>query len=209
MFVVFEGLDGSGKSTLMRSFKESLQSRQVKFEEVFDPGGTSVGDKVRQVLLSKEDKPASETELLLYQASRAELVSKRIKPALDRGEWVVSDRYYQSTLAFQGYGRGLSIPNIKWLSNFATGGLAPDVVIWVDTPVDVCQQRLQKRRSEGEGLDRLEEEKLSFHKKVYEGYKESSETDKESHWIVLNGLQTPEELYEELSQKFAEFEKKQ
>lgn len=206
MFIVFEGLDGSGKSTLMRAFKELLKSRDIDYEEVFDPGCTSIGDKVREIILSKADKPSSGAELLLYQASRAELIDKKIKPALDASRWVVSDRFYQSTLAFQGYGRGLSISNINWLSDFATSGLAPDVVIWVNTPVDVCQARLQKRKDEGAELNRLDEEKLAFHQKVFEGYKHQSETDKKSHWIVLDGLKTPDELSKDLNKAFKEYE---
>jgi dTMP kinase len=203
MFVVFEGLDGSGKSTLMRAFKEYLEDKKQGFKEVFDPGCTSIGDKVREVLLSKEDKPTSQAELLLYQASRAELVYKVIKPSLEAGSWVVSDRFFQSTLAFQGYARGLSLENIHWLNNFATGGLSPDVVVWINTPVEVCAERLQKRKNEGGELSRLDEEKKAFHQKVFEGYKALSE-DKNTNtaWIVLDGLKTPEELTKELIKKF-------
>ncbi len=207
MFIVFEGLDGSGKSTLMKAFKKSLLSRQIKFEQVVDPGGTKVGDKIRKILLSKEEKPLAETELLLYQASRAELVAKKIKPALKAGKWVVADRFYQSTLAFQGYGRGLSVGDIEWLNNFATKSLVPNVVIWVDTPVDICQQRLEKRKFEGEALDRLEEERLSFHNKVYNGYKSTLKMDEKSYWIVLDGRQGFKELLEELDKKFSDFQR--
>ncbi len=207
MFIVFEGLDGSGKSTLMKAFKKSLLSKQIRFEQVFDPGGTRIGDQIRKILLSKEEKLLGETELLLYQASRAELVAKKIKPALKEGKWVISDRFYQSTLAFQGYGRGLSLSNIDWLNSFATKSLVPNVVIWVDTPVDICQHRLQKRKSEGKVLDRLEEEKLSFHNKVYEGYKSILKADQKSYWIVLNGGQSFKELIRELDKKFLDFQR--
>jgi len=203
MFVVFEGLDGSGKSTLMNSFKAHLKSSDRAFVEVFDPGGTSIGDQVRQTLLSKTDVPAPQTELLLYQASRAELVFKRIKPALESGNWVVSDRFYQSTLAFQGYGRGLSLENINWLNQYATDGLRPDVVVWVNTPVDTCSERLQKRKNQGEALSRLDEEKRAFHQKVFEGYSFLSKNpDPQTKWIVLDGEKTPEELSDELLVKF-------
>lgn len=206
MFIVFEGLDGSGKSTLMKSFKSSLSQKGQDYLEVFDPGCTSIGDKVREIILSKRDKPSSEAELLLYQASRAELVEKKIKPALKALRWVVSDRFYQSTLAFQGYGRGLNISKINWLSEFATSGLSPDLVVWVNTPVDVCQERLQKRKDEGDTLNRLDEEKLAFHQRVFEGYQNQSETDKKSHWIVLDGLKTPVELGKDLAEAFSKFE---
>jgi dTMP kinase len=203
MFIVFEGLDGSGKSTLMRAFKKSLNNKQIDFEEVFDPGGTSVGDKVREILLSKSEKPSDEAELLLYQASRAELVNKKIKPALKLSKWVVSDRFYQSTQAFQGYGRGLSLSDIDWLSHYAVQGTHPDLVVWVNTPVEVCQERLQKRKSEGEELSRLDEEKLQFHQKVYEGYEElSKQNNNNTKWLVLDGAKKPETLQLELIQYF-------
>jgi len=205
MFVVFEGLDGSGKSTLMRAFKAYLAHIKQDYTEVFDPGGTPIGDKVRQVLLAKEDIPAIQTELLLYQASRSELVFKLIKPALALKKWVISDRYYQSTLAFQGFGRGISIEDINWLNSYATGGLKPNLVVWVNTPVDVCSERLQKRKSEGEELSRLDEEKRAFHQKVYEGYKSLSEqNDPETKWIVLDGTSAPEALAADLIKTFEE-----
>jgi dTMP kinase len=205
VFVVFEGLDGCGKSTLMRAFKSYLSLKNQNYTEVFDPGGTPIGDKVRQVLLDKQDVPAVQTELLLYQASRSELVFKLIKPALDAGKWVISDRYYQSTLAFQGFGRGISIDEINWLNSYATGDLKPDVVVWVNTPVDVCSERLQKRKSEGEELSRLDEEKRAFHQKVYEGYKSlSKENNKGTKWLVLDGEKSPQALADDLIKSFDE-----
>lgn len=203
MFVVFEGLDGSGKSTLMRAFKSYLKTKDQRFKEVFDPGGTPIGDKVREILLAKEEVPAVQTELLLYQASRSELVFKLIRPALDSGDWVVSDRFYQSTLAFQGFGRGISTDDINWLNTYATGGLEPDVVVWVNTPVEICSERLQKRKAGGEELSRLDEEKKAFHQKVYEGYKSLSKNPgKKTKWIVLDGQKSPDALALDLTQFF-------
>lgn len=202
MFVVFEGLDGSGKSTLMRFFKEELKKRGCEFIETFDPGGTEIGDQIREVLLSKKTKPEDKTELLLYEASRVELVEKVMKPALQQKKWVISDRFYYSTTAFQGYGRGLDLDEVDKLNHFATSGLVPDKVVWVNTPVEECQKRLGKRLLGGEDLSRLDEEKVSFHKKVFEGYTKMSEEQKDSSWLVLDGLLSPEELYAKLKQEF-------
>ena len=203
MFVVFEGLDGSGKSTLMTAFKEHLNAKSRAYVEVFDPGGTPVGDKIRQILLTKDHVPSDEAELLMYQASRAELVFKVIKPALEKNQWVISDRFYQSTLAFQGHARGINLEKIDWLNDYATGGLAPDVVVWVNTPVEVCSERLQKRKNRGEDLSRLDEEKRAFHQRVYEGYKSMSEKPSENtRWIVLDGNKTPSDLKTDLISSF-------
>lgn len=202
MFIVFEGLDGCGKSSLMKLFVSELTKREKAFTSVVDPGGTEVGQQIRQVILDKKLKPSEETELLLYQASRADLVAKQIKPALKKGSWVISDRFYPSTLAFQGYARGLKIADIEYLNDYVTKGARPDYVIWLDTPPEECQRRLAKRAgATGEELNRLDLEKLDFHKKVYEGYKAQSLQDKYSSWVVLDGLKTPEEIFEDLMSK--------
>lgn len=195
MFIVFEGLDGSGKSTLIKSFINELKKHNVGHCFTKDPGGTEVGDKIRDLILDKSLEPEGLTELLLYQASRAELVKKVILPCLKDKKWVISDRFYPSTLSFQGYARGIDVAKINWLNKLVTDKCKPDYVVWVDTPVEVCQERLMKRDSEGEDLNRLDQEKVSFHKKVYEGYKAQSLLDKDTQWIVLDGNKSQEELF--------------
>ncbi len=201
MFIVFEGLDGSGKSTLMKRFFEELKNQKIEYVETSDPGGTDLGRAVREVLLNKEFTPDPLTELLLYQSSRAELVKKVILPSLKEKKWVVSDRFYPSTLSFQGYARGIDVAKVNWLNNLVTDKCKPNFVVWVDTSIEVCQERLQKRLSDGETLNRLDEEKVAFHEKVYEGYKAQSLLDKNSQWIVLDGNQEPEALFKNFSDK--------
>lgn len=201
MFIVFEGLDGSGKSTLINRFFEDLKSHNVSYVTTSDPGGTEVGDSIRNVLLDKSLSPDPLTELLLYQASRAELVKKVIMPALKDKKWVVSDRFYPSTLSFQGYARGIDVAKINWLNKLVTDKFKPNYVVWVNTPLEVCQERLNKRASEGESLNRLDEEKIAFHQKVYEGYKAQSLLDKNSQWVVLDGTKSPDDLYKSFHEK--------
>ncbi len=200
MFVVFEGLDGAGKSTLMKGLFLKLKELKKAYISTQDPGGTGVGDKIRAVLLAdKVLAPSPETELLLYQASRTELMDKVIKPALNDSKWVISDRFYQSTIAFQGHARGFSMDVINWLNAFASQNKAPDFVIWVDTPVEECQRRLQKRVNEGEELDRLDSEKIDFHMKVREGYlAQSKNPEKNTKWIVLDGTKSIEDMTKDM-----------
>jgi len=202
MFIVFEGLDGSGKSTLLNLFYDELKKEKVSYVTTSDPGGTDVGDAIREVLLDKKLKPDPLTELLMYQASRAELVKKVIMPALKEKKWVVSDRFYPSTLSFQGYARGIDVAKINWLNKLVTDKFKPDYVVWVNTPLKVCQERLENRaKNDGEALNRLDEEKINFHEKVYEGYKAQSLLDKNSQWVVLDGEKSPEALFESFREK--------
>ena len=195
MFIVFEGLDGSGKSTLIERFFEELKERKIPYVFTSDPGGTEVGDCIRKVILDKRLDPEPLTELLLFQASRVELVKKVILPSLKDKKWVISDRFYPSTLSFQGYARGLDVAKINWLNKLVTDKCKPDYIVWVNTSIQVCQQRLEKRSEDGDSLNKLDEEKLLFHQKVYEGYKAQSLLDKNSQWVILDGDKTPEELY--------------
>lgn len=196
MFVVFEGLDGSGKSTLMRSFFGELNSRKIEFVETQDPGGSPLGNQIRKILLDTTPAPHPSTELLLYEASRSELVTKVILPGLAEQKWVICDRFFPSTVAFQGYARNLDLEVIDQLNEFATSGLSPDLIVWVNTPVDVCQERLMNRDSAE--LNRLDREALEFHQKVQKGYAAMKKSNKGGAWLELDGTKSPEELLREL-----------
>lgn len=167
-FVTFEGIEGSGKTTLINSVKNWLQKKDLEVISTREPGGSELGPKLRQLIL--ETKPAPETELLLFAADRAEHVSKLLKPKLIQGVNILCDRFTHSSLAYQGYGRGLSLETISFLNQTATGGLKPDLVIWLDLDVEVALERAKKRGSES--WTRFEKEGVEFHKSIQAGYTE-------------------------------------
>lgn len=173
-FIVFEGVDGCGKTTqaklLADKFKE-LESRQ-EVVLTHEPGGTALGLKIRDLLLKSSgltpqiDSPSLYSELLLFMASRAELVTKKIRPALSRGAVVICDRYTDSSLAYQGYGFSLDKGQIRQLNYISCQGLFPDITFWLDVDVETALERKGKIR------DRVESMGLAFHKRVAEGYRQ-------------------------------------
>lgn len=167
-FISFEGIDGCGKSTLMDCLREWLTTAGIPFITTREPGGTVLGERVRELLLAPGTGTVEQrAEALLYTASRAQLVSEVIRPALDRGHWVVSDRYSDATLAYQGHARGLDVETLRRLQDWATGGLKPHRTVLLDCRVEVALQRLGGRN---QAADRIESESILFHRKVREGY---------------------------------------
>ncbi|GBD98164.1 thymidylate kinase [bacterium BMS3Abin07] len=167
IFITFEGIEGSGKSTQTGLFCKLLEREGVDFVKTAEPGGTPIGEKIRNILLSVEHTHmTSKTELLLYAASRAQHVEKVIRPALEKGQVVVCDRFSDSTLAYQGYGRGINRDLIMRLNNVCTDGIMPDLTFLLDMDVEAG---LARNRSANK-VDRLELEGVEFHRKVREGY---------------------------------------
>ena len=166
-FIVLDGPDGSGKSTQIRLLAEALSGAGAEPMSVRDPGGTAIGDRIRQILLDRENNEMSvECELMLYMASRAQLVSQVIRPAMERGQCVLSDRYISSTIAYQGAG-GMSAGDVRAVADVAVGGLWPDLTIILDIdPEDAFGRIATRVDSAGPGLDRMEMKALSFHKQV-------------------------------------------
>lgn len=174
-FITFEGIEGCGKSTQLGLLKAHLEKKGRAVLSVREPGGTLLGEAVRSVLLNGTEEGIDPwAELFLYEACRAQLVSKVIRPALAAGKVVVSDRFYDSTLAYQGFGRGLDASKIESLNELATGGLVPDVTILVDCPEEVGLNRAWSRinASAGAREDRFEKEALAFHRRVRQGFLE-------------------------------------
>lgn len=198
-FLAFEGLDGSGKSTLMDKLENSLKKQQIKVLRTREPGGTRLGDEIRQLILRTQDEsPTARTELLLYQASRAQHVDKVIRPALERGEWVLSDRFSASSIAFQVGGRAISEKDVIWLNQFSTQGLFPDLNVLLDLTVDKSIQRRQQRSHQtGVQADRMENEKVDFHQRVRDSFLQQSR-QKPEDWIVLDAEQSVDQLIETL-----------
>ncbi|KYG64488.1 dTMP kinase [Bdellovibrio bacteriovorus] len=204
-FLVFEGLDGSGKSSLMRALEGELARRGVAFQRTREPGGTPLGDEIRNMILRTEGpSPLPRTELLLYEASRAQHVEQVIRPALAKGTWVLCDRFTASSVAFQGGGRDISEKDVMTLNDFATGGLKADLTILLDLSVEESRSRRQGRgAANGESEDRIESEADSFHEKVRQSFLKQARAEASS-WLVLNAQETPEVLFQQLLKALAE-----
>ena len=171
MFITFEGVEGCGKTTQVALLAAQLKRRGVAVLETREPGGSPVGPEIRRLLLAEGRHLGPATELLLYGAERAEHVAKVIRPALERGELVVCDRYGDATRAYQAFGRGLPRDLVEAVHSLATGGLEPDLTLWITVPVTASLTRARDRNLKhpnGEG--RFEAEELAFHERVGAGY---------------------------------------
>lgn len=199
-FIVFEGLDGAGKSTLIAKVQELLvEHGRIQSIVIRDPGTTAVGEKIRGILLDPSEKPVPRTEVLLYEAARAQLVDEVIRPTL-KNKWVLSDRFYSSTVAFQAVARGLGRTSIDWLNRYACDGLIPDLVVYIDISVEISQQRLNHRQiNDGSTPDRMEKEELSFHEKVRQGYLLQAK-ENPAGWLVVDGTQSAENVFQQTAQ---------
>ncbi|MCB0384873.1 MAG: dTMP kinase [Bdellovibrionales bacterium] len=198
-FLVFEGLDGAGKSTLISGVEAHLKALGQMVHLTREPGGTPLGEEIRQQLLRVEgDTPVPRAEMLLYEAARAQHVDRVIRPGLAAGKWILCDRFAPSTVAFQVGGRGLDPKAIAYLNNYATDGLLPDLVVLVDLPVEESLARMAKREEKtGQEKDRFEREERAFHEGVRASYLQQAEEDS-SRWLVLDGSLKPEELLSRL-----------
>jgi dTMP kinase len=181
-FITLEGPDGAGKTTQLRIVAQELQTKNYPHIITRDPGGTAAGKQIRRILLNAQFVLSSTAELLLYQADRAQNVAEVIYPALEQGLLVLCDRYIDSTLAYQGYGRGLSLDTITMLNEISTGGLKPDLTILFDLDSEVGLSRLHPGSQ-----DRLEREALDFHKRVREGYLTLAKKEPQRFCIVDAG----------------------
>lgn len=174
MFITFEGIDGSGKTTQIKAVYAALKAQGYPVLLTREPGGTSIGDQIRGVVLNKVpgQQMHPHTELLLFCASRTQLVHEVIRPWLENGGIVLCDRFADSTLAYQGYGHGLDIPDLKQIIKFATGGLVPDLTVYLDISPEAGQARRRKGTLFGEEWNRLDAMALQFHHRVYAGYEQ-------------------------------------
>lgn len=169
LFIALEGPDGSGKSTIAKLLGDYLDEKNIAYISTREPGGTEIGEKIRNLILDKEHTDMSDrTEALLYAASRSQHVDEKILPALKEGKLVLCDRFVLSSLAYQGRGRQLGIENVKQINDFAIGDVYPDLILffYIDPSITL------KRKTENDGVDRLELEGDKFHQNVYKGYME-------------------------------------
>jgi len=194
LFVTLEGPDGGGKSTQARQLAEHLRAKGQDVLLTREPGGTAIGDQVRRTLMDFANTGMDpRTEILLFSASRAQLVHELIRPHLLAGGVVVCDRFFHSTLAYQGYGHRLDLHALRAITAFATGGLDPDLILLLDLPVE---EGLARRRHGGE-WNRLDAYDLAFHQRAREGYLAMAEADP-SRWAVIEAARPEAEVQAEI-----------
>lgn len=187
-FITFEGPDGSGKTTQLRLMAPWLASQGIPVVTTREPGGTPVGERIREILHDcNHTEMTSEAEILLYSASRAQHVGEIIRPAMADGKVVLCDRFYDSTYAYQGYGRGLSLEALRQITTFATQGLVPDLTLYLDVAPEVG---IERREASGEALNRLDREALAFHHRVRAGYLALIDAEPDRwRWVDATGAQ--------------------
>lgn len=185
MFITFEGIDFCGKSTQVELLRNHLQDKGKKVEVIREPGGTEISEKIRHILLDRNNHNMfMETEILLFSAARAQVVRERIRPSLEKGIYVIMDRFYDSSTAYQGFGRGISIEQILQIHRIAIGMTIPDITFFIDIPVEEAEKR--KNKNSGLELDRIEISEVNFFNKVREGY--LSLALQEKRFKIINGM---------------------
>lgn len=195
MFISFEGIDFSGKSTQIELLKDFLIENKKKVEIIREPGGTEISEKIRNILLdSKNQKMFAEAELLLFSASRAQLVREKIRPYLQKGIYVISDRFHDSSTAYQGYGRGIPLDVVMGVHDLAIGDTIPELTFFIDIPVGIANER-KKKKSKGK-LDRIELADIEFYNRVRNGYLEIAK--QEERFKVIEGTQTIETIQNQI-----------
>ena len=196
IFIALEGLDGSGKSTVAERLVQEMRAAGLDVILTREPGGTRLGEHIRSTLLSDESTTiVPRAEALLFAAARAQLVDEVIRPALERGTAVVTDRFTDSSLAYQWGGRGLDKDGIGAVQQMATAGLEPDIKILLDVPVETA---LRRRLSHGGEVNRLDKEALEFHRRVRVAYHWLADADSE-RWRVVDASRSEDEVWEDVS----------
>lgn len=192
MFITFEGLDFCGKSTQVKLLENYLSDNGFKIEILREPGGVLISEKIREILLDKNNlEMYDETELLLFTASRSQLVREKIIPNLKKGIIIISDRFHYSSIAYQGYGRGLDIEFVTKLQKFAVGKAIPNITFFLDIPIEEVLKR--KSYFNKQELDRIEISESDFYHKVREGYLKIA--SKEERFFILDGKMSKEDLH--------------
>jgi dTMP kinase len=189
MFITFEGPEGGGKSSQIKQLARFLETNGFSVVATREPGGTTIGDQIRDRLHDVANTGmVAETEFLLYSASRAQLVQTVIRPALEAGVIVLCDRYADSTIAYQGFGRELDLADLQTITRFATGGLTPDLTFMLDIDVE---RGLARRVEADAEMNRLDLETIAFHQRVRDGYHELAKMDPQ-RWVVVDADRRPE-----------------
>ena len=191
--ITFEGIDGSGKSTQIQLLEAEFEKLGISYKTFREPGGTKLSEKIRTILLDKENiELYSNAESLLFAAARAQLTAEQIKPAITKGEFVICDRFTDSTIAYQGYGRGLNINNLELINTIATDGLIPDITFILDIDPQKATERLKTVNP-----DRMEAAGIDFFKKIRQGYCQIREQN-QSRCIVINGEKPQKDISKQI-----------
>lgn len=191
MFITFEGIDGCGKSTQLENLKKYLEEKNYEVISTLEPGGSKLGQQLRQILLHYDGFVSDVAELFLYLADRSQHVEEIVQKNVEKGVIVLCDRHIDSTVAYQGYGRKQDIEKIEFLNNIATKNKKPDLTFLFDVDVEIGQKRVGKEK------DRLEKESLDFHKRVKEGYLKIAQNESD-RVKVINANMTIEEVFKEV-----------
>jgi dTMP kinase len=192
MFITFEGLDYSGKSTQVRLLADTLKHENFNILVLREPGGTEIGERIRTILLDKKiSGMTSVSELFLFSASRAQLVEEVIKPAIEGGLVVICDRFYDSLTAYQGWGKRVPLETIKVVNASASSGLTPDLTFFLDIPVDEVERRMRRART---SRDRMESNGREFYERARQGYLQIAAAER--RFRVIDGLQPVDAIQE-------------
>lgn len=203
-FITFEGLDGSGKTTQLRLLENVLKARGHSVVSTCEPGGTLLGKRVRELILDEDLQVTPLAELLLFAADRAQHVQTFIRPALNKNQIVISDRYSDATIAYQGAGRGFDSRLIKQLIKVATDGLKPNLTVFFDLPVTESVKRTANRAALGDVKNRLDKETEEFHSRVRDAYLQIAQTERK-RFRVINACTSPNEVHAQVLEIVSEF----
>ncbi len=204
-FITFEGPEGSGKTTQLPALAAWLREQGYDVFLTREPGGTPIGDQIRQIIMGMENKAlVAEAEILLFSASRAQLVREKIRPALEAGQLVLCDRYADSTLAYQGYGHGLPLEPLRAITEFATGGLKPHLTLLLDLDPAVGLQRRQSAVADGAEWNRLDDQALAFHRRARVGY-HTLVSEEPERWRIVDASQPPDAVQQALRDELSDF----
>lgn len=199
--ITLEGIDGTGKTTQINSLVSAIRDRGIRVLELREPGGTTIGEAIRRILLdNRHIGMCDESEVLLFAAARAQLVRQVILPALKNGTWVICDRFLDSTVAYQGYGRGADLDSINRINDLAVDGCRPDLTILLDLPPEDAMERLGKRTDKA---DRLDTESVTFMQRVREGYLTIAASEPR-RFVVVDARQPETVLAQEIVSKIWE-----
>jgi dTMP kinase len=196
LLITFEGIDGCGKTTQINNLTEYLKSRNLQVTVFREPGGTVLSEKIRDLLLHETDEMDFRTELLLFSAARSQLVVEKVIPLLNKGQLVILDRYYDSTVAYQGYGRNsIQIDHIHFLNNLATHNTIPDITFYLSISPDIASKRTQNSQK-----DRMEKAGTAFFERVKNGYDLLAE--KNDRFITIDSSRDPETVFQDIKSAF-------